>query len=104
VYAVAAAGHDYATVAFACGLAAVAARRFRVAGGAERRARGSALAAAAALAAVLGVATLLRRAGNGAEQEVLVAYDVTVLLVAVGLFADLLWGRWGEAALTGMAR
>jgi hypothetical protein len=25
-----------------------------------------------------------------------------VLLIAVGLFADLLWGRWAQAAVTGL--
>src|SRR5262249_29125370 len=30
------------------------------------------------------------------------AYDLTVFLIAVGLFADLLWGRWTQAAVTGL--
>jgi hypothetical protein len=33
---------------------------------------------------------------------VLWPYDVVVCLIAVGLFADLLWGRWAQAAVTGL--
>ena len=30
------------------------------------------------------------------------AYQAVLVLVAVGLFADLLWGRWTQAAITGL--
>jgi signal transduction histidine kinase len=36
------------------------------------------------------------------DREVLWAYEVVTGLVAVWLFADLLWGRWAQAAITGL--
>jgi signal transduction histidine kinase len=39
-------------------------------------------------------------AGTGATG--LWAYQAVLMLVAVGLFADLLWGRWAQAAITGL--
>jgi hypothetical protein len=33
----------------------------------------------------------------------LLGYDLTVCLIAIGLSADLLWGRWAQAAVTGLA-
>jgi signal transduction histidine kinase len=94
--------NDYATLAFAVGLVVVCSRRYAVAGGTERRARVPALAGAAAFGLVLGTGALIRLAGAGADDGVLWAYDVVVLIVAVGLFADLMWGRWTQAALTGL--
>jgi signal transduction histidine kinase len=111
------ASNDYATIVFAFGLALVSARRFAVAGGIERRARLAALVASAAFSAVLALGAAIRIAGLNTRHEVLlairvvvlpasavlVAYDVVVLLLAVGLFIDLLWGRWARAAATGLA-
>jgi hypothetical protein len=96
------AGNDYATIAFALGLVALAARRYIVAGGPERRARASALAAAAAFGLVLALGAAARLADVGSESTVLWPYDLVVCLIAVGLFVDLLWGRWAQAAVTGL--
>jgi signal transduction histidine kinase len=96
------AGNDYATIAFALGLVALAARRYIVAGGPERRARASALAAAVPFGLVLALGAAARLADVGSESTVLWPYDLVVCLIAVGLFADLLWGRWAQAAVTGL--
>jgi signal transduction histidine kinase len=70
------------------------------AGGAERRARLVALAATSAVALVLGLGAIGRVVG--ADATGLWAYQAVLVLVAVGLFADLLWGRWTQAAITGL--
>jgi len=100
VYPVAA--NDYATIAFALGLVAVSARRYLIAGGPQRRARLSALAAATAFAVVLAEGAAGRLAGAGTGRGELAVYDVVVCLIAVGLFADQLWGRWSRATVTGL--
>ena len=38
----------------------------------------------------------------GAAAAWLWAYQAVLVLVAIGLFADLLWGRWTQAAITGL--
>jgi signal transduction histidine kinase len=92
---------EWTTLALMAAVVLVAAWRRRAAGGAERRARGAALAAAVLLAAALGFAAAgrLLDAGTGTA-AVRVLYG-TVAAIACGLTADLLWGRWGRAALTG---
>jgi signal transduction histidine kinase len=96
------ANNDYVTIAFAAGLIAVAGWRVVVAAGAERRARLAALAAAAALGLVLGLEAAARLANTGSAQTLLAIYDAVICLIAVGLFADLIWGRWARAAVTGL--
>jgi signal transduction histidine kinase len=96
------AANDYATIAFALGLVVISARRYFVAGGPQRRARLSAFAAVAAFGVVLGEGAAVRLAGVGTGRAELAVYDVVVCLIAVGLFADLLWGRWSQAAVTGL--
>ena len=100
VYPVAA--NDYATIAFALGLVAVAARRYFVAGGPQRRARLSAFAAATGFGVVLAEGAAVRLAGVGTGRPELAVYDVVVCLIAVGLSADVLWGRWSQATVTGL--
>jgi signal transduction histidine kinase len=94
--------NDYATIAFALGLIALASRRYVVAGGPQRRARLAALIAATGfgLAVVLGV--VVRLADAGGDRAVLWVYDLTVCALAVGLSADLLRGRWAQATVTGL--
>jgi signal transduction histidine kinase len=93
---------DYATIAFAGGLVSLAARRYVTAGGPERRARIAPLAGATVFGIVLALGAASRLADVGAGDAVLLAYDVSVLVIAVGLVADLFWGRWTQAAVTGL--
>jgi signal transduction histidine kinase len=55
---------------------------------------------------VFGLVLAVAAAGRLAEVEVgrtmLVVYDLTVCLIALGLFADLLWGGWARATVTGL--
>jgi hypothetical protein len=94
--------NDGLTIAFAVGLATVAGVRLATAGGVAHRARLSALAATIAFAIVLITGGAVRLAGVGVERTELAAYDLVVLLIGIGLFADLHWGRWGRAAVTGV--
>lgn len=100
IYPVAA--NDYATIGLALGLVAVSGRRYAVAGGPERRARLSAFGAALALGSVLALGAVTQLVNADVDRTVLWAYDAVVLLVALGLAADLLWGRWAEATVTGL--
>jgi hypothetical protein len=60
------------------------------------------LTAAVALGLVLVAGSISRLAGVGANLVVLFAYDLTVCLIAIGLTADLFWGRWAQGAVTGL--
>jgi hypothetical protein len=96
------AGNDYVTIAFALGLVALAVRRYLVSGGPERRARFAALAAATAFGLVLALDAADRLADVGAGRAGLWVYDLFVCLITVELSADLLWGRWTQATVTGL--
>jgi signal transduction histidine kinase len=92
---------EWATLALAVGVVLVAAERHRVAGVAERRARASALAAAVLLCTTLALTALGRLLdAETAEAPVWALYG-SIIAIACGLTADLLWGRWGRSALTG---
>lgn len=90
------------TVVLMAAVVVAAAARYRAAGGAERRARAVALAATSAIGGTLVFAAITRAAGPHADTEALWAYYVAVTATAVGLTADLLWGRWTRAAVTGL--
>jgi signal transduction histidine kinase len=92
---------EWATLALAGAVVLVAAARHRAVGGVERRARAAALAGAALLSATLGLAALGRLLDAGADTAAVWALYGAVVAIACGLTADLLWGRWGRAALTG---
>ncbi len=94
--------NDYATIAFALGLIALATRRYVVAGGPERRARLTALIAATAFGLVLVVGTATRFTEIDAGRPVLLVYDAIVFAIAIGLFVDLRRGRWAQATVTGL--
>ena len=96
------AGSPYATVIFAFGLIALSAYRYVAVTGPERRARLAPLTAAVAFGLVLVADAIARLVGVGADRVVLLAYDLTVCLIAIGLAADLLWGRWAQGAVTGL--
>ena len=92
---------EWTTLALMGAVVLVAVWRHRAAGGAERRARAAALACAALLAAALGVAALMRLVEAGTDTVPVWVLYGAVVVIACGLTADLLWGRWGRAALTG---
>ena len=103
-YAVASplARNDQATILLALAVCSVALGRYLVASGPERRARASALGAAVAFTLVLAFGAAARLVGGDADRAVLWAYEAVTGLVAVWLFADLLWGRWARATVTGL--
>jgi signal transduction histidine kinase len=85
-------------------LIGVAASRYLLSSGPERRARLVAAAAATAFSAVLVVAAAARLSGAGAgvDRTVLWAYEIVVLLAAVALTLDLMLRRWTQATVTGL--
>jgi signal transduction histidine kinase len=93
---------DAVTIALSLAVVVAALVGYLGAGGAERRARAAALVAALAVALVLGLGAVGRLADVGADATGLWVYQGVLVLVAVGLFADLLWGRWTQAAITGL--
>jgi len=90
------------TTALALAVGTTALVGYLRAGGAERRARAAALAAASAVVLVLGLGAIGRIADVGTATAWLWAYQAVLVLVAVGLFADLQRGRWTQAAITGL--
>jgi signal transduction histidine kinase len=93
---------EWGTIALMGAVMLVAIARHRAVGGVERRARATALAGAALLSATLGLTALLRLFDSVGNREAVWALYGTVVAIACGLTADLLWGRWGRAALTGL--
>ena len=55
-----------------------------------------------AVVAVLAAAAVARLSGAGADATWLWAYEIVLALAGAGLCADLLWGRWTQAAVTGV--
>jgi signal transduction histidine kinase len=96
------AGNDLASIVFAIGLVALSAYRYEAVSGVKRRARLAPLLSATAFGLVLALGSLERIAGLGGGRALLFAYDLVVVCIAGGLFADLLWGRWSQAAVTGL--
>ena len=70
--------------------------------GRDDGARLVATAGAAALALVLAFGAAGRLAGWGIEAGTLWAFELTLVLVALGLLGDLLRGRWSQGAVTGL--
>ena len=93
---------DGVTIALSLAVAVTALVGYLRAGGPERRARAAALVAASAVALVLGLGAIARVVDAGTDATGLWVYQAVLVLVAVGLFADLLWGRWTQAAITGL--
>jgi signal transduction histidine kinase len=91
-----------ATLVLCSGLAAAAADGWLAAVGPNRRARAGASAAAVAIALVLALGAAGRVAGWDTDSATLWAYEVVLVLVALGLTADLLAGRWSQGAVTGL--
>jgi signal transduction histidine kinase len=93
---------DGVTVAFALALVTLALRRYLAGRGLERRARAHALIAATAFAAVLITGAALRLADVPLATVILGGYETVIVLIAAGLTADLFWGSWTRAAVTGL--
>ena len=92
---------EWITLALMGAVLLVAAWRHRAVAGAERRARAAALACAALLSAALVFAALTRLLDVGTHAAAVWVLYGAVVAIGCGLTADLLWGRWGRAALTG---
>ena len=82
-------------------VAGAAAERWLRAGGIERRAAGSAAAAALIVCGALGWGVLARASGVAAS-TVLGVYEVAVVIAAVGLAADVLLGGWSRGVVAGL--
>ena len=93
---------EWLTLGLAASVLLVATWRHQNAAGVERRARAAAVAGAAALCAPLAFAALGRLADAGTGTAAVWALYGAVGVIACGLTADLLWGRWGRVAATGL--
>jgi signal transduction histidine kinase len=93
---------EWPTIALMAAVVTVAAWRHRTAGGVERRARAAALAGAVMVGGTLAAAASARLAGTDLDTAAAWGYYASVALTAAGLSADLVWGRWTRAAVTGL--
>jgi signal transduction histidine kinase len=93
---------DVATLGLATLVAAVVVRRAVAATGPARRAATGAATAAVAFASLLTAGSLARVSGVSVDALMLLAYEVAVTVIVLGLVADLMWGRWSQAAVTGL--
>jgi signal transduction histidine kinase len=93
---------EWITLALAGAVVLVAAWRRHASGGVERRARGTALACAAVLGGALAFGALGRLADAGVETAAVWTLYGAVFAIAWAVTVDLLWGRWGRAAATGL--
>ena len=93
---------DVVTIVVAFAVLAAAIGGYARAAGPDRRARATAVAAAAALAVPLAGGSVWRLlgAGSGARHPVLWGYEAALVLIAAGFLADLSRGRWAQAAVT----
>jgi signal transduction histidine kinase len=91
-----------ATIVLAALVVGVAARDYRQTVGRERRARFQSLQAASALGLGLAGVAAMRLALPDAEanEELLLAYEVTLVAITVGLLIGLLRAPWERAAVT----
>jgi signal transduction histidine kinase len=94
--------NDVVTIVVTFAVLAVTLWGYALAAGPDRRARVTAIAAAAALAVPLAGGSVVRLsgAGSGAEHVVLWGYEAVIVLIAVGFLADSLLGRWSQGAVT----
>jgi signal transduction histidine kinase len=104
VYAAAAplARNDVVTIVVSFLVLAATIRGYARAAGPGRRARVTAIAAAAALAVPLagGAVARLIGAGPGVEQAVPWGYEAVLVLIAAAFLADIVRGRWTQAVVT----
>ena len=104
VYAAAAplARIDVVTIVVTFLVLAATIRGYALAAGPGRRARVTAIAAAAALAVPLAGGSVARLigAGPGVERAVPWGYEVVLVLIAAGFLADIVRGQWTQAVVT----
>ena len=91
-----------ATLLLAAAMLAVAVWRRERATGAVRRSRTVPLIATALVAGVLAAGAVGRIAAVSLDSWLGIGYDGVLLATALGLFADLLRGGWGRAAVPGL--
>jgi signal transduction histidine kinase len=89
-----------ALAAWVCGIATLGYRRSR---GARHRARLTSLLGSAMIFSVLAFGAASRLGGWHVEQGVVLAYEVSLIVVSAALFADVRWGRWQRAAVSMLA-
>jgi signal transduction histidine kinase len=94
---------DVATIALAALVISVAARGYRRARGARARARLTSLIASVAMMGVLAFGAAARMLGWHVDHEVLLASEITLIVISFVLFADSRWGRGDRAAIAGLA-
>ena len=95
---------DVVTLVAAFLVLAATIRGYALAAGPGRRAKVTAIAVAAALAVPLagGSTARLMGAGPAVEQVVPWGYEAVLVLIAAGLLADMLRGRWAQAVVTSL--
>ena len=93
---------EWPTIALAAAVVAAASARLWAAGGVERRPRALAWIAAVAVGATLAAAAAGRLLGHDESGAALWAYLAVVTATGLAFTADLLWGRWGQIAVTGL--
>jgi signal transduction histidine kinase len=93
---------EWPTIGLTAALVTAAAVRHRAATGVERRPRAVALGAAAAVGGTLAFAAVGRLTDVGPGGAALWSYFAAVAFTGLALAADLLWGRWARAAVTGL--
>jgi signal transduction histidine kinase len=93
---------DATTIVLFSAVIFAAAWRHRRASGVMRRARATALVASLLVGGTLVIVALVGAVGSGPGVVAAWAFDVAVTVAAVGLAADLRWGGWTRAAVTGL--
>ncbi len=90
------------TLALSVVLVGCAVHRWDRAAGPARRARAGPAVASAAIATVLAAGAIARLLDAGIDATVLQAYELALIATAAGLAADLRFGQWPAAAVTGL--
>lgn len=88
------------TLGFCAGLVLAVSLRVATATGAVRRSRLVPLLAAVAVGVVLAAGAVTRLAGK--EADILVAYELVLVLAGVGVAVDLRTARWSQGSLAGL--
>ncbi|HET8821158.1 MAG TPA: ATP-binding protein [Thermoleophilaceae bacterium] len=90
------------TLALCASIAVAAIAAYLGEAGPRRRVRLVPAVGATAVGLVLGFGAVARLAGWDAGAATLLVYEIVLAAIAAGLLADLLRGRWSQAAVTGL--